>query len=326
MAISSNQRVLEVILRMLKGETVTFDTWQHHYEDGKSKRTFQRDMRDITAALTETNFKYDLVRKQIRPQLLTETTQYSLVSEMTANRLTDAIAIGQIVIASRALSRTELTKLLTTLVQGLLPIDRDQFKQAIQMAQQSYLPLANHPVILERMAQILTAIAEHQRLTFDYQTGEIGDPVKQHVAQPETLFFDNAYFYVAMCREHQTKYLLYRLDRIVDITAVHAGDCHRKMNHYSLQDYRKQTYLLALGDLTTFRFKCRINPQTALDRFPESKMIRQTGDNEVLIEARAYEDGAMLWLLGQGANIEVVSPTSFVPKFRANLVATLEQY
>ena len=40
MAISSNQRVLEVILRMLKGETVTFDTWQHHYEDGKSKRTF----------------------------------------------------------------------------------------------------------------------------------------------------------------------------------------------------------------------------------------------------------------------------------------------
>lgn len=41
----SNQRILDLVLRMLNGEIITFATWKAYYHgNDHAKRTFQRDM------------------------------------------------------------------------------------------------------------------------------------------------------------------------------------------------------------------------------------------------------------------------------------------
>ena len=74
-----------------------------------------------------------------------------------------------------------------------------------------------------------------------------------------------------------------------------------------------------MGDLTTFQFKCWISPSNALDRFPSAHTVKKIERGGVLIEARALEDGALLWLQSQGDQVQVVSPQSFVEKIKKNL-------
>lgn len=75
----SNQRILDLVLRMLNGEIITFATWKAYYHgNDHAKRTFQRDMQDITHALKKTNSKQRLVRKHDELRSEDERTEYSI--------------------------------------------------------------------------------------------------------------------------------------------------------------------------------------------------------------------------------------------------------
>ncbi|WP_225439011.1 helix-turn-helix transcriptional regulator [Lacticaseibacillus rhamnosus] len=121
-------------------------------------------------------------------------------------------------------------------------------------------------------------------------------------------------------------YWLYRLDRIGEIKAVSEGDKLDYATRFSLQDHRRQTYLLDSGDLMQIQFVYRYYPQTALDQFPGSRVIRHNADGSVVIEAFARLDGALLWLLSQGAALKVISPPSLIKRMREELMAALNQY
>lgn len=140
------------------------------------------------------------------------------------------------------------------------------------------------------------------------------------------LFFEVHYFYVAMLSQERGGYWLYRLDRIVDIVTKTAGEKLDYTERFSLQDHRRQTYLVDSGSLTRIRFIYRNYVQTVLDHFPNSRVVQENEDGSVIIEAYVKIDGAMFWLLSQGAGLQVISPASLVDRMRNALSAAREQY
>ena len=237
------------------------------------------------------------------------------------------LAISNILLGSRALLPSELDAALNYLFSGLSPVKQVEVRQQLRIARGSYTPLSQPKLLLSRLAEVAAYIANHRRLTFTYLSSQATEPTPLiHHAQPVALFFEVHYFYVAMLSQTRGGYWLYRLDRIGEIKAVSEGDKLDYATRFSLQDHRRQTYLLDSGDLMQIQFVYRYYPQTALDQFPGSRVIRHNADGSVVIEAFARLDGALLWLLSQGAALKVISPPSLIKRMREELMAALYQY
>ncbi|WP_445080733.1 WYL domain-containing protein [Ligilactobacillus murinus] len=79
------------------------------------------------------------------------------------------------------------------------------------------------------------------------------------------------------------------------------------------------------GDLITITFEFSGTVEAALDRFPNSKVIKKLADS-VVIEAETIDQGAMMWLLSQGKRVKVLSPDNFKAKMKQELKEMLQNY
>ncbi|WP_412989311.1 helix-turn-helix transcriptional regulator [Pediococcus siamensis] len=315
----SNYRVAELLVRLMTGETLHQKEIQKKY--GISLRTCQRDLADIREALTEYDAG-DLVENQgtYRITRRSETLDYELV-----------LATSNILLGVRALSVNESSDELDTALEflrsGLSPTMQSKVRKQLKLPRGSYTPLSRPTPLLDRLREVSDSIANNQKLIFTYKASvQTGDKPLIHHAQPVVVFFEKYYFYVAMLSVEHHGYWLYRLDRIVKILEKVPGEKLDYATRFSLQDHRQQTYLLNTGSLTKIRFIYRNYVQTVLDYFPNARVVRKNKDGSLLIEAYVRIDGALLWLLSQGKELQVLSPPSLVQRMREELTAARNQY
>jgi hypothetical protein len=75
-----------------------------------------------------------------------------------------------------------------------------------------------------------------------------------------------------------------------------------------------------------FKIQCWTYPQTALDRLPNSRVVKQEPDGSVIIEGYLYLQGLRLWILSEGTLVKVLEPASLVEDIKKELTAALKQY
>lgn len=311
----SNARVAELMVRLMHGETLRQGDLQKQYRI--SLRTCQRDLSYIRQALAE----YDAGEIEERAGT------YRLTRQSEAADLEMVLTTSQILLGSRALDSTELAATLQFLSASLSPEMQAVVRKHLTLSRGSYLPLSRPKPLLRRLREITECIAKNEKLVFTYLSSRATEPrPRVHHAQPVALFFETYYFYVAMLSQERGGYWLYRLDRIDTILSKQAGEKLDYAARFSLQDHRHQTYWLDSGTVTQIRFIYRYYLQTVLDHFPGSRVIEQRADGSYLIEAYVKVDGAMFWLLSQGAGLQVVSPPSLVQRMRETLTAARDQY
>lgn len=80
------------------------------------------------------------------------------------------------------------------------------------------------------------------------------------------------------------------------------------------------------GKEITFTFRFWGIIEAALDKLPDSKVIKEYDDNSVLIEATACDTGVIVWLLSQGSNVQVFSPPFFVEKVKKEILNMKKRY
>lgn len=312
---ASNYRMAELLVQLITGQTLDQKNIQEKY--GIDIRTAQRDISYIRSALAE----YDageIVSKK-------GTYRLSHKSEMVDFEM--VLAASNILLGSRALTQTELHDTLAFLSSGLSATMQAAVHDQISIPNNSYTPLSKPKPLLNQLREISLCIANNEKITFTYLSSHPDEPKPlKHHAQPVALFFEVHYFYVAMLSQEHDGYWLYRLDRIIDILAKTAGQQLNYADRFSLQDHRHQTYLLDSGQLTRISFIYRYYPQTALDYFPGSHVIKSNSDGSSVIVAYVKVDGAMLWLLSQGAALQVISPPLLVNRMRDALTAARDQY
>ncbi|WP_367296105.1 helix-turn-helix transcriptional regulator [Levilactobacillus yonginensis] len=311
----SNQRIAELLVRLMVGETLKQAELEERY--GVSRRTSQRDLAYIRHALSEYTAG-DLVEDQ-------GTYRLSRQSESTDSAM--VLTASNILLGSRALNQPELTATLAYLSSTLSPEMQLAVRQQLKLSRGSYVPLSRAKPLLHRLQEVATCIAQNQKMVFSYRSSRPGETAAQiHHAQPVALFFEIFYFYVAMYSEEHHGYWLYRLDRIEDILEKLPGEKLDYDERFSLQEHRHYTYLLDSGSMTQVRFIYRNYIQTVLDYFPDSRVIKTNADGSHVVEAYIKVDGAMLWLMSQGAGLQVLSPPSLVKRMRDALAAAYQQY
>ncbi|GEO69082.1 helix-turn-helix transcriptional regulator [Levilactobacillus acidifarinae] len=311
----SNARVAEMMVRLMSGETLKQADLKKQYQI--SLRTCQRDIAYIRQALTE----YRVGEIEERPGT------YRLARQSETADLEMVLTASNILLGSRALNSPELAATLDFLSASLSPAMRAVVRKELTIPRGSYTPLSRPKPLLHRLREVADCINNNQKLTFTYLSSRATEPKPlRHHAQPVALFFENYYFYVAMLSQERGGYWLYRLDRIGEILEKEIGEKLDYAKRFSLQDHRQQTYLLDSGSLTQIRFVYRNYLQTVLDHFPGSRVLETYLDGSYLIEAYVKVDGAMFWLLSQGAHLQVVSPPSLVNRMRDELTAARDQY
>lgn len=313
---SSPERTVDMLVRLMQGNVLTYDDWCSRYHKEAARRTFQRDLAVIKNTLLEYDFPATLERDG---ELIT------LNKNSSTESFSAVIACAHILLASRGLPKNEMMAMLAMLENQLSPRHRELGHDYLQMAKASYVPLPNAKALLPRLLELAPLILRHQEIAFSY-TGSDGGPQTIQHGRPESLFFDNYYFYVAIQSREHHGYWTYRVDRILAIDDIASAAMLDPARRFSLQDYRKNTYLQRKGELTTLQFKCWIYPQTELYRFPESKIIRPCERGGVVIEARAYSAGALMWLLSEGAQVQPISPPTLVAQLKDQLRQAVAQY
>lgn len=315
----SNARVSMLTVQLMQGAVVNTDAVIAQYQI--SERTFYRDLHHIKCALAESQgTEATLIEGPAR--------HWRIIRQNGQDDLSVVLALCHIVLGSRALVPEELQQALACLQARLSTGQQETLKNNLRQARQTYLPLTNPRPLLPLIQQITEAIAQRQKLTFSYLSSQTNLPTQPqiHHAQPVAIFFEAHYFYAAMYSDERQRYWLYRLDRM---QAIHATEPGAKLDYatrFSLQDHRRQTYLLAKGDAVLCRFRYTGYANTALDHFPSAKVIRRDADGSVVIEIYVKIEGALFWLLGQGPRVKVLSPPLLVQLMAKTLDEMRAQY
>ena len=320
---NSNARVTKLMAALVNGEKLDADTVCAQYEI--SKRTFQRDLMVIKEALGE---RFEINEANGVWQLTT----------VVGDRRDVVMALAHVLLGSRSLAPVELNHCINWLLDQLGTDDRQVAKRQLQVARADYLPMTETKPMFSKLQQIEAAIANSQLLRFDYRPSTASNATdhmvhspqrdQQHIeqAQPVAVFFEEHYWYVAMYLPKKSRFWLYRLDRIQKILASQSGVNLDLTKRFSLQDHRHRTYLLSSGEFGSFTFEYSEYPPTALDKFPQSKIIRRNPDGTVVIQAYAYLSGAAIWLMSQGPGVKVLAPPSLVTLIKQKHQAAIDRY
>ncbi|BDZ31352.1 WYL domain-containing protein [Lactiplantibacillus sp. WILCCON 0030] len=283
-----------------------------------TKRTVQRDMASLRDLLAESNLDYQFVHQS-------RSNVYALLAtnQLQAEQV---LSLLKVLMGTRAFSQAELLTLRRALLGLLAPAERTAVKKLSSVGLAQYKPVGQgSQELLPSIKQFSIWIMQKTTLSFDYVHSSDGQ-AHTEVGVPISLYFADFYFYIVMFNENRP-HAIYRLDRFQTIKPVTNKRIRlrydQKINEAA---FNNQTYLLHGGNELTFTFRYWAFPQTALDRLPQSRVIKTMPDHSVIIEAQSFEQGILLWLVGQGPRVKVLTPQSLVTSVQKVLKATLEKY
>lgn len=313
---NSNERIVSILIRLLKGEALVVEELLSEY--AINKRTLQRDISTIKKVLQHYEMDSDIYYCQ-------QFKQYSLEPKDN-NLFAEILILLRMVIGSRSLIKSELTKVNNLLLSFLPDRDKKKMNTLISSGIINYQPVTHGQPLLSLMQEFIFFIEQKETIDYLY-VNSVDGTSKQGQGLPINIYFADFYFYVLMYSEKYQCCYPYRLDRFSNVKKTKNKkiklDYREKIEDGIL---RNKTYLLSGGKETTYTFRYWAFPQTALDRLPNAKIIKHFDDNSVLIEATSFEQGTLLWILSQGTFVKVLTPPSLIQLVKKELNNVMNLY
>lgn len=317
--IKSRERVVELIFRMLSGEEIDLKETEDRYSIGP--KAVYNDFSVIKEKISKftPNYYLDGNRKYI-------------LKNKGQLDFGDAIAILQIIIGSKTFNRVELEKIINKLVQ-LVPTDKSSVLKrmiSITTSKENYIPNETDN-ILPRIEKFSDYINEKREIKFSYNGSYEGaNHTKSRLGVPISMYFSRHHFYLLMYLPQKDVTATYRIDRFnedievvgkaVNVPYIRRPDEGRMINN---------TFLLNGGGVIDYKFRYRANKEVALNNVPNSHISSDDDANNsdvTIVEGRLYSQGAVLWVLSQGTQVEVLRPQSLIDAVKQKLHDTLSMY
>lgn len=312
---NSNQRILEIFFLLYQGEKIYIDELVLRYQ--VSKRTIQRDLSSIKDAIDNT------ISNELT-LIYNANHRYYSIKKMNQLAMEEVLTISKVLLESRAMTKNELEKVINHLLDELSFDSSKIIRKLLANELICYYPLKHQEKLLKRISNFTHYITKQIVLNFDYQKNR-GEIVTRE-GLPVSLFFSEYYFYVLLYNPTYQKYLYYRLDRFIKIKETNKKIKIPYKDRLEDSQLRKKTHFMYAGKEITFTFRFWGIIEAALDKLPTSKVIKEFDDTSVLIEATAYDTGVIMWMLSQGANVQVTSPPSFVEKIQTEIEKMQKRY
>lgn len=307
---NSNQRIVEILFKLLSENDIEKKSLKEEY--GVTLRTIQRDFSTIQKIASQ--FNYELFYNEFNRT-------YKLISPNRLNSI-DVLPIIKILLSSRGLSKDELTSLIDKLV--LDTENKGAVFESINNELTFYHSLTHNKNLINLIDELNQSILSDKVIEIDYENNR---KRRNHFTLlPVSIIFSDYYFYTIGYDTKKERYMIIRVDRIISIKKIKNTYTIPRKDRIEERELREKMLYMYSGKQKTFTFRFWGITEAALDKFPNSEIIKHYDDNSVLIKATAYETGTMMWLLSQGKNVKVMSPPSLIHEMKKEIKKMTDLY
>lgn len=332
---SKNARILSLYLQLLEGKSVR--KREEALRFGVDERSIQRDIDDIRAFLQECQMDGKGLPEIVYDRNVKAFLMSGLRQSILEN--SEILAISKILLESRAFTKTEMRLILEKLVSGCVHADNQKMiADLLRNEMFHYVELGHNSGIRRQLWELGECIQNHKRISLLYKRLKSDGSMErvQRIVEPMAILFSEYYFYLNAYIVHPAENgegfvhtynfpAIFRIDRIDSFKELSEHFHVDYANRFQEGEFRKQIQFMYAGELLNVRFRFFGNPEPVLDRIPMAAVIEKK-DDSVIIQARVFGKGIMMWLLSQGDRVEVLSPEHFREEMKAKLKAMLLRY
>ncbi|MEE1129998.1 MAG: WYL domain-containing protein [Caryophanon sp.] len=306
-------RILSMYDRLKSGECIVKkeEVARFHTSD----KTIQRDLQSIRGFLeTEKIGEYVDYDRQQRGYVLRQPVRSWLTNE-------EIFAVLKVLIDSRAFRKNEMHDLIDKLTALTKKEDAAIIQKMMLNEKYLYVELQHQKSLIELLWQLSTVIQRKHVIELYYKS-EMDEHTKQHIVKPVGIIFSEFYFYlIGYTAKVGSAYpIIFRVDRIEHFDETFEGFVIPENMRFQEGEFRKRVQFMYPGELTTVRFKFKgRSPQAVMDRLPTARILKKE-DGYTMFEAEVFGNGIKIWLLSQGADLELTYP----PSLRAELIEAIE--
>lgn len=313
----SRIRMAEMIFKLLSGDIINTQDIIDEYKVEYKAVTI--DYRVIKDAIEKIGSTYRLDSKG---------NDHYFTSEGSID-FDKALAIIKVVIGSQAFSKEEVSDIIDVFA-DLIPTEKRQdFKRMLAITVANYSSRITEP-ILNNFKILSQSINDRKSIRFTYNSSvPTTNHAKEREGVPLSLYFSNKHFYTLIYLPEKNDTYTYRVDRFTTIRRIRR---HIEVPQASRPDEGKMlqnTFLLNGGNYIHYKFRYEAPKHVALDNIPNSHLSKDDDPKEsnvAIVEGDLYSQGAALWVLSQGTQVQVLEPESLKNEVKDILQKTLKIY
>jgi len=312
-------RILELFLLLMKGEELSVKQLADRLH--VSSRSISRDISEIKIFLAENRdiagnaeLYYSSINHKYRLN----------IGNLLTNK--ELLVVSKILIGSRAITTEALVDILDKIKANTSSNDRDVLEKLIRKEIYHYAPVyTDNKDLIDLLWKITRYIEQRRFITIDYY--KMDRSRTQCTLKPLAVIFSEYYFYLIAYKENNDKIpLFFRIDRIVGMTTHRKYFDYENTNSIDEGLIRHHSQYMFPGKLKKVRFSFDGQSiQAVLDRIPTAKIIEKKAGKYIL-EAESFGNGLKMFLLSQGAGIEVLSPKEFRDEMKQEIEKMYIQY
>lgn len=330
---SKTGRILDIYTRLCAGEAIQKKAEAHRFD--VDLRSIQRDIDDIRAYLSNKAVLTGDDRRIIYDRKQNGFVLAGYSSPAMSN--SEVLAVSKILLDSRAFSKEEMSSILDKLVAGCVPYKNMKLVAGLLANEKFHYVELTHPSsVQERLWELGGSVSRRCLLEITYQRQDASQPPVERIVAPVGLQFSEYYFYLHAYILHpddagtlrpQYDYpAVFRVDRILSYRERTGKFAFPYANRFQEGEFRKRAQFMYAGALQHICFLYTgSNVDAILDRLPTA-VLKAREHNGWVVEAEVYGSGILMWLLSQGAAIEVLSPLELRQEMKEKLQQMLEKY
>lgn len=302
--VRKHDRVLEIYNRLISGEIIRKTELAEEY--GVDPRSIQRDIDSIREFYSNrttkgdefAEIKYDHIAKGFR------------LSSAKTITLTNAelFAVAKILLESRSLSKEELGKIITDLIDACLPAsEKKKMRDLVLNELFHYVEPKHGKKLINTIWELGTAVYFHHKIQMEYQ--KVNGEISVADIKPVGIMNSEYYFYLIAYigdkdKKHPGYPTIYRIDRIKGYKVLDDTFHVPYKDRFEEGEFRKRIPFMYTGILYQTNFTY-VGPDVnaVLDRLPTAT-AKLLEDGKYLINVEVFgETGLNMWLNGQGNNV-----------------------
>ena len=242
MEYEKTDRILEIFMRSLRGETIKIQELANEY--GVSAKSISRDISEIQNFLSEHR---ELMNNA---ELIYSYKQKAYIlsnDEFLKNK--ELFAIVEILIGSRSLNKEEILNIISKLKKFTTISDKTVMENIIRKEVYHYHEVKSDcPSVIDNLWRIINAIETKNMITITYFKMN-RDEVK-HKIKPVAVMFSEYYFYMIAYKSDDKNFkpIYFRIDRISAITEHREKFQLEKKYDFDEGDLREKNQFMFPGD------------------------------------------------------------------------------
>ncbi|MGL4607589.1 MAG: helix-turn-helix transcriptional regulator [Eubacteriaceae bacterium] len=311
-----NYRILDLYLRFDRGSVLNKKSLADLYE--VNERSIQRDITDLNEYLSKEGNEQEVVYDRSKKGYIMKRRGSLAFSD------SDIFAISKILLESRGFSKTEMYRMLDTLL--LNCEEKKIMKEAIENERFYYEPPKHNQNIVDFLWKMNESIIHFNEVEVLYEKQD--GTLRTYTIKPKGLIFNEYYFYLIAEKKDDPEQVsrVYRVDRFKEYKVTETTFVYPDTKRFKGGEFRKRIQFMYVGELTTVTFKFWGDSlEAVLDRLPTARVIGEE-EGVAIVKAEVYAEGLLRWFLSQKEGLEILEPKWYRNEMKMTLKKMLENY